>query len=224
MSTKTTGLDERIDEYIRAVALKRDDDILARLRALTAKMPKAQMQISAEQGQLMGMLAASVGAKQAIEVGVFTGYSALCVARQLPPDGRLVACDVSEEWTTIAQRFWDEAGVADRIDLRIAPAGDTLENLIASGESDTFDFAFIDADKEGYDAYYEQCLTLLRSGGLVVLDNAFMGGRVADPAEDDLGVSVVRALTEKIFVDTRVDPSLIPISDGVIVARKVAAS
>ena len=220
MSTKTFGLDERIGAYIRAVALKRDDEILARLRALTAEMPQAQMQISAEQGQLMGMLAATVGAKQALEIGVFTGYSALCVARQLPPNGRLVACDVSEEWTTIARRFWDEAGVADRIDLRMAPASDTLANLIAGGESDTFDFAFIDADKEGYDGYYEQCLALLRSGGLVVLDNIFMDGRAVEPTADDRGVSVVQKLTEKIFVDPRVIPSLIPISDGVIVARK----
>lgn len=220
MSTRTFGLDERIGAYIRAVVLKRDDEILARLRALTAKMPQAQIQISAEQGQIMGMLAATVGAKRALEIGVFTGYSALCVARKLPPNGRLVACDVSEEWTTIAQRFWDEAGVADRIDLRIAPASDTLANLIAGGESNTFDFAFIDADKEGYDGYYEQCLALLRSGGLVVLDNIFMDGQVVEPAVDDPGVSAVRKLTEKIFRDTRVDPSLIPISDGVIVARK----
>lgn len=220
MTTRTFGLDEQVDAYVHAVALKRDDAVLARLRELTAAMPKAQMQISAEQGQFMAILAAAVGAVRAIEVGVFTGYSSLCVARQLPPHGLLVACDISTEWTDIAQRFWKEAGVADRIDLRIAPASETLASLIESGESGTYDFAFIDADKPAYDDYYEKCLRLLRSGGLVVLDNTLMYGRVIAPSADDSDATLMRNLTDKIFADPRVDPSLLPIADGVTVARK----
>lgn len=220
MTTRTFGLDEQVDAYVHAVALKRDDAVLAKLRELTAAMPKAQMQISAEQGQFMAILAAAVGAVRAIEVGVFTGYSSLCVARQLPPQGRLVACDISTEWTDIAQRFWKEAGVADRIDLRIAPASETLASLIESGESGTYDFAFIDADKPAYDDYYEKCLRLLRSGGLAVLDNTLMNGRVIKASADDSDATLMRNLTDKIFADPRVDPSLLPIADGIIVARK----
>jgi caffeoyl-CoA O-methyltransferase len=139
----------------------------------------------------MGMLATSIGATRAVEVGVFTGYSSICVAQQLPPGGTLVACDVSEEWTQIARRYWREAGVADRIDLRIGPAADTLAALIEAGQGGSFDFAFIDADKDAYPGYYEQCLTLLRSGGLVAIDNIFMGGKAVAPPADALGPRAV---------------------------------
>ncbi len=194
--------------------------MLAELRAETAKLPMAIMQISAEQGRLMEVLARSLGVKRAIEVGVFTGYSSICVARALPPDGKLVACDVSEEWTAVARRYWAEAGVAEKIELRLAPASETLAAMLEAGEGGGYDFAFIDADKEGYPGYYEQCLELLRPGGMLALDNAFMGGRVFDGESPSEGARVVRALTEAIFRDERVEPALVPIGDGLLLARK----
>ena len=163
-------MNDAIDAYLRRVSL-RETDVQRRLREETAALDEAGMQICPEQGQLMRMLAGLVGARRAIEVGVFTGYSALSVALALPEDGELVACDVNEEWTTIARRYWSEAGVASKITLRIAPALETLEALVREGRSGEFDIAFIDADKTGYDAYYERCLDLLRSGGLVLVDN-----------------------------------------------------
>src|SRR5690606_29319500 len=178
------------------------------------------MQISVEQGRLMGVLARSIHAERALEVGVFTGYSSICVARELPPGGRLVACDVSQERTSIAQRYGQEAGRADRRTLELGPASQTLARLIENGEADRYDFAFIDADKEAYDDYYEKCLALLRPGGLMTIDNMFMGGKVLDPQPEQRGVHVVVALTRKIFSDPRVDPSLVPIGDGLLVATK----
>lgn len=179
------------------------------------------MQISPDQGQFMAMLVKLIGVRRAIEVGVFTGYSSLCVARSLPADGLLVACDTSVEFTDIARRYWERAGVAGKIDLRIGPALETLERMIRSGESGTFDLAFIDADKANYPRYFERCLQLLRRGGLVLVDNALWGGHVADPARDDDITSTMRKLNARVGRDDRVDVSLLPIGDGLLFARKV---
>jgi len=220
LSTKSHVLDERYERYVRNHALARESAVHARLREATAALPEHRMQISVEQGRLMSLLTGLAGARRAIEVGVFTGYSALCVAERLPPDGVLVACDVSQEWTGIGRRHWEEAGVADRIDLRIGPAAETLSAMIAAGESGTYDLAFIDADKEPYDVYYERCLELLRPGGLVLIDNVFMHGRAVEPEADDAAGKAVKALTAKIAEDDRVEPALVPIGDGLMLARK----
>ena len=222
MSTATHTTDERTRAYLQDFSKVREGDVLGRLREETAALPEARMQISVEQGRLMAVLARSIKTVRAIEVGVFTGYSSICVARELPPGGRLTACDVSKEWTSIAQRYWQQAGVADRITLELGPASETLSRLIESGESNRYDFAFIDADKEAYGDYYEKCLELLRPGGVVTIDNMFMGGKVLDPQPDQPGVQVVLALTRKIFADSRVEPSLVPIGDGLLVATKLA--
>lgn len=218
MSARTHPLDERLCDYLHDLAVRREDPLLAELRAVTAELPLARMQISVEQGLFMGMLVRMLGAARCLEVGVFTGYSSLCVARALPKDGRLIACDVSAKWTATARRFWERAGVAERIDLRIGPGAETLQELIEGGEGGRFDFAFLDADKEGQADYYEQCLTLLRRGGLVAIDNAFMGGEVVDARGG--AAANVRALTEQMFADERVDPALLPIGDGLLLARK----
>ena len=168
----------------------------------------------------MAMLVRLIGARQALEIGVFTGYSGLSVARALPADGKLVACDVSEEWTGIARRYWKEAGVDDRIELRIAPAIETLDGLIADGRSGSFDFAFIDADKENYDGYYERCLVLLRPGGLVTIDNVLWSGAVIDAADESVDTRAIRALNAKIGTDSRVMPVMLPVGDGLTLAMK----
>ncbi len=201
-------------------ASSREDEIKRSLREKTAAMPDARMQVTPEQGQFMALLAKLVGAKRAIEIGTYTGYSALCVAEALPEDGQLVACDISEEWTSIGRPYWKKAGVAERIDLRLGPALDTLQELEASGLTGSFDFAFIDADKANYDRYYEACLKLLRVGGLIVVDNALWGGQVADPSFQDEDTRAIRALNEKLRDDSRVDASLLPVGDGVYLARK----
>jgi predicted O-methyltransferase YrrM len=198
----------------------REPEVLARLRAATASMPHAQMQIGPEQGQLMALLARLVGARRCIEVGVFTGYSSLAVALALPEDGRIVACDVSEAWTAVARRFWREAGVEHKIDLKLQPAVRTLEQLLAAGEAGRYDFAFIDADKESYDRYYELLLQLLRPGGLITLDNTLWSGHVANPDHHDADTDALRALNAKVHRDERVDLSLLPIGDGLTLARK----
>lgn len=218
MSTRTDSFDERLGDYLHDLAARREDPLLAELRAETAELPMGRMQISVEQGLLLRMLAHMLAARRCLEVGVFTGYSSLCVARELPPGGKLIACDVSAEWTAIARRYWERAGVTQRIELRLGPGAVTLAQLIAAGEAGHFDFAFLDADKEGQRAYYEQCLTLLRPGGLVAIDNAFLGGEVLEPT--DATARHVRALTEHLFDDERVDPSLLPIGDGLLLARK----
>jgi len=220
MSDHTEALDEALATYLKTLSAAGESDVLRRLRERTAPMAEAEMQISVEQGRLMALLARLIGARRALEVGTFTGYSALCVAEALPVDGKLIACDVSEEWTAIAREFWAEAGVDDRIDLRIAPADETLAGLRAAGEDDTYDVAFVDADKEGYGAYYEACLALLRPGGLLLFDNAFLGGRVAVPEVGDAAAHHVRELSERIFADARVDGALVPIGDGLLLARK----
>ena len=219
MSSRTIQLTEALHDYLFSVAV-REPDILARLRAETEPMEMGVMQISPEQGAFMALLVELMGARKCIEVGVFTGYSALCVARAMGPAGRLIACDIDEDWTAVAKRYWREAGVAENIDLRLAPAAETLDSLIAAGESGTFDFAFIDADKPGYDGYYERCLTLLRAGGLIAIDNVLWQGRVADPAADDEDTLAIRALNLKLTDDARVSFSMVPIGDGLSLARK----
>lgn len=198
----------------------REPDVLARLRVLTAGMPQAQMQIGPDQGQFLALLVRLMAARRCIEIGVFTGYSSLAVALALPADGRIIACDVSEEWTGIARRFWSEAGIEQKIDLRLQPAARTLEELIAAGESGTYDFAFIDADKPAYDTYYELTLRLLRAGGLLAFDNTLWSGRVADARVRDPDTLALRELNDKLLRDQRVDLSLLSIGDGLTLARK----
>ena len=219
MSRKTLDLTPALYGYLLEVSL-RDDPLLARLREETGKLPQANMQIAPEQGQFMALLARLIGATRCIEVGVFTGYSALCVARALPPGGRIIACDISEEWTGIARRYWEEAGVAERIDLRLGPARETLENLLQAGDQSAFDFAFIDADKQGYRDYYELCLGLLRPGGLLAIDNTLWSGAVADPANQEADTVALRELNAHLHADARIDLSLVPIGDGLTLARK----
>ena len=203
-TNRSIGLDDSLYAYLCETTL-REPELMARLRAETSRLPRGTMQISPEQGQLMGLLVPLMGARRALEIGTFTGYSALAVALALPADGKLICCDVSEEWTQIAQRYWRAAGVAERIDLRIGPAAETLAGLRAAGEDGRYDFAFIDADKESYDLYYEQCLKLVRRGGLIAIDNALWHGWVADPTYRDADTAAIRALNHKIREDARVD-------------------
>jgi len=195
----------------------REAPLLKRLREETASHPRAQMQVPAEEGQLLQLLVKMIGARRALEIGVFTGYSSLAVAMALPADGRIVACDISDEYTAVARRYWAEAGVSDKIDLRIGPAGETLDGLIAAGQSDAFDMAFIDADKTGYALYYEQCLKLVRPGGLIVLDNMMQHGSVMSASSNENVVAVQR-LNDFIHRDERVDALLLPFSDGLTLA------
>jgi len=210
---------DRLYDYLLKVSL-REPPLLAELRAETAKLPMAGMQISPEQGQFMALLAETIGARRAIEVGTFTGYSSLCVALALPPGGKLIACDISEEFTAVARRYWAKSGTADRIELRLAPALDTLRSLLAGGAAGSFDFAFIDADKTQYDAYYEQILKLLRPGGLVTIDNVLWSGAVADGRKRDADTVALRTLNEKLKTDKRISLSMLPIGDGLTLARK----
>ncbi len=219
MSRASIGLSPELSDYLRSVAV-RDSGLHLRLRNETAKLPRAGMQISPEQGELMALLVRLMGARRCLEVGVFTGYSSLVVAEALPADGRLIACDVNADTTAIARRYWHEAGVAHKIDLRIAPALDTLDGLIDKGQGGRFDFAFIDADKPNYDGYYERALTLLRPGGLVAIDNVLWSGAVADPAKDDANTNAIRALNRKIHADARVTCAMLPVGDGLTLARK----
>ena len=208
-----------VESYV-CETIARETPLQKRLRAETATLPQAGMQIGADLGALLALIVRAIGARRAIEIGTFTGYSALAVAAALPADGRLIACDVSAEWTAIGRRYWAEAGVTARIDLRIAPALDTLAQLRREKGAGTFDFAFIDADKTSYDAYYEGCLELLRAGGLIALDNMLWSGAVADPAKTDATTHALRALNAKIAADPRVEASLLTIGDGVMLARK----
>ena len=216
--TRRVASSEAIESYVWAHS--RESEIAARLREETAKLPQSGMQIGPDQAAFLALLVRAVGARHCIEIGTFTGMSALAVACALPDDGRLVCCDISAEWTSIARRYWIEAGVAARIDLRLAPALETLRDLAAGGGRGTYDFAFIDADKSGYDAYYEACLELLRPGGLVALDNMLWSGRVADPGAHDADTDAICALNAKIHADRRVDASLLTVGDGVVLARK----
>jgi predicted O-methyltransferase YrrM len=215
MSRRSIQVTEKLADYIRTVSL-REPDVLRRLREETATMRGAGMQISPEQGQFMALLARLIGTERYLEVGTFTGYSALVMALALPAKGRVVACDVSEEWTAVGQRYWREAGVARKIDLRLAPALQTLDALII--ERASFDFAFIDADKENYDGYYERALKLVRRGGVIAIDNVLWSGAVIDPAKKDADTKAIRALNRKLAKDERVDLSLLPIGDGLTLA------
>ena len=219
MARTTLGLDDRLYDYFLRVSL-READVLRRLREETAALPEGQMQIAPEQGQFMALLVELIGARRTIEVGVFTGYSSLAVALALPADGHIVACDVSEAWTAIARRYWDQAGVAHKIELRLAPAIETLDSLIAAGEAGAYDFAFIDAEKTEYADYYERVLELVRPGGLVAIDNVLWGGRVADPESNDGDTNAIRAFNEALKGDERVTLSMVPIADGLTLARK----
>lgn len=223
MSNRTISLTESLYEYLLSVSL-REPDLLRQLREETAAQPDARMQISPEQGQFMGLLARLMDARRCLEIGVFTGYSSLAVALALPQDGRIVACDVSERWTAVARRYWAAAGVAHKIDLRLAAALETLDHLLAAGEAAAYDFVFIDADKENYVGYYERALQLLRPGGLVVVDNTLWSGRVADPENAESDTVALRHFNEHLHRDDRVDLSLVPIGDGLTLARKKADS
>jgi predicted O-methyltransferase YrrM len=219
MSSRTINLTQTVYQYILDHSV-REPIVLRELREATAKIEHAVMQISPEQGQFMQMLAKLIGAKRCIEIGVFTGYSSLSVALALPPDGKIIACDVSEEWTSMARKFWEKAGVAGKIDLRLAPANQTLDALLAAGESGKFDFAFIDADKPAYMGYYERCLKLLRAGGLIAIDNTLWSGKVADSTVQDDNTVALRKLNDFVHRDERVDVSLLPVGDGLTLLRK----
>lgn len=219
MSNKTIGLSDDLAAYVVEVGT-REPDVLARLRRETAALPQHGMQIAPEEGAFLAFLVELTGARRCIEVGTFTGYSSLAVALALPEDGRIVCCDVSEEWTALARRFWDEAGVADRIDLRIAPAAETLDRLLADGEQDGYDFAFVDADKAGYDGYYERLLRLVRPGGLITFDNTLWGGEVLDRDTADDDTRALQALNTKLAGDDRITLCLLPVADGVTLARR----
>jgi len=218
MANRTLNLDDALYAYVLSHSL-REHPAQAALREATKAHPHAGMQIGPEQGQFMALLARLVGARRTLEIGVFTGYSALSVALALPDDGYVLACDVSDEYTKIGRPYWQQAGVAHKIDLRLAPARTTLDAQLAAGDANTYDFAFIDADKAGYDGYYERCLRLVRAGGLIAIDNVLWSGSVARPAKTD-DTAALQALNDKLHHDERIDLSLLPIGDGLTLARK----
>jgi predicted O-methyltransferase YrrM len=219
MANRTLSLDDRLYQYVLDHSL-REPALLAQLRQETAQHPQAVMQIAPEQGQLMALLVQLLGAKKVLEVGVFTGYSSLVVALALPPEGKLVACDINAQDAAIAQRYWQLAGVADKIDLRIAPALETLDQLLTTGAAESFDFAFIDADKSNYSHYYERALQLVRPGGVIAIDNVLWSGRVADPSVQDSRTQLIRAFNQALHQDDRISLSLLPIADGLTLALK----
>jgi O-methyltransferase len=220
MSRGSIGLSPELNDYI-VKAHTPEHPVLRKLRQKTGRMPMGGMQIAPEQGQFLAFLVRLIGARRTLEIGTFTGYSALAVALALPENGRIVACDVSEEWTAIARKHWEEAGVDKKIALRLAPALETLAALETEGKPGRFDFAFIDAHKPEYDAYYEACLRLVRVGGLIALDNMLQGGRVADRGDRSAGAVAIRALNARIAKDDRVDAVLLPVGDGLTLARRV---
>jgi predicted O-methyltransferase YrrM len=219
MSKQSIGLSAKLNDYILAVSL-REPEVLRRLREETAALPASGMQVAPEQGQFMALMARLINARQYLEIGTFTGYSALAVALALPFEGRVVACDINPDTTAVAQRYWQAAGVAAKIELRLAPALETLDKLIGQGQAGRFDLAFIDADKENYEGYYERVLRLVRPGGLVMLDNVLWGGDVADARKHDADTDALRALNAKLLDDERIDLSLLPLADGLTLARK----
>ena len=219
MSNTSAFVQEDIHNYILSVTL-REPELLQRLREETASHPMSRMQIAPEQGQFMALLVQMLGAKKTLEIGVFTGYSSLSVALALPPDGKIVACDVSEDWTNVARRYWKEAGVEHKIDLHLAPAVETLSQLLADGEAGTFDFAFLDADKDNYDTYYELLLPLLRPGGTIAIDNVLWSGRVIDSEVNDADTVALKELNQKLHHDERISLSMLPIADGLTLAVK----
>jgi predicted O-methyltransferase YrrM len=220
MSRGTIQVDDRLAQYLDDTN-RAETPVQRRLRDDTGKMSNAEMQIGANQGSFMAFLVGLTEARNCLEIGTFTGYSALTVATALPRDGKLICCDVSEEYTDVGRKAWADAGVTDRIDLRIGPAADTLDRLIGDGLAGRFDFAFIDADKENYDRYYEQCLVLIRKGGLIAIDNMLWDGAVADPQNREKSTLAIRALNTKLRNDPRIDFSLIPVGDGIALARPI---
>lgn len=219
MSNRSITIDDALYEYMDSVSL-REPDVLRRLREETAALPQHQMQIAPEQGQFMGLLVELIGAEKCLEIGTFTGYSSLSVACKIPDDGVLVACDISEDYTNRAKPFWEEAGVAGKIDLRIGPALETLDRLIADGEGGTFDFTFIDADKVNYLGYFQRAFDLTRTGGLICIDNVLWSGAVADPSRNDEDTEAIRAFNSALSTDARISLSMVPIGDGLTLARK----
>jgi O-methyltransferase len=212
-------LPDDVERYVGEVITK-ETPLQKRLRAETAKLPMSMMQIGPDQGALLALLVRLIGAKHTLEIGTFTGYSALTVAQALPEGGKVIACDISEEWTAVARRYWREAGLDDRIELRLGPAAETLKALLQAGGAGSFDFAFIDADKSGYDTYYELCLQLIRPNGLIAIDNVLWSGAVLDPKKSDADTVALRALNLKIRDDARVDSALLTVGDGLMLARK----
>ena len=219
MSRSTLKLTDSVYDYMLEHSL-RESEACRLLREETAPMKMGMMQVSPEQGQFMAFLVRLTGTRRALEIGTFTGYSALCVAQALPSDGRLVCCDVSEEWTSVGQRYWQSAGVSDKIDLKIGPATETLQALREDGEEGRFDFAFIDADKENYLVYYENVLSLLRTGGVLLIDNVLWGGSVANPGKNDDDTNAIRTLNQHLHGDDRVLLSMLPVGDGLTLVMK----
>lgn len=218
MSTRTIGISDTVHAYLTAHS--GEHPVLAELRSETAPLEWARMQIAPDQGAFMAWLVRLIGARRTLEIGVFTGYSSLAVALALPEDGRIVACDVSEEWTRMARRYWEKAGVSHKIQLELRPAVETLDALLASGQKGSFDFAFIDADKESYVAYYERSLELLRPGGVIAIDNTLWSGRVAEPLDETEATAAIRATNERVLADARVSATLATIGDGLLLATK----
>lgn len=218
MSNRSIGLSDQLHAYLLEVGV-REPDVLRAIRERTAALPEHGMQISPEQGAFMALLVRITGARRCLEVGTFTGYSSTAVALAMPPDGHLVCCDASREWTEHARQAWTDAGVADRVELRIGPALDTLDALLAEGETGRFDFAFVDADKPNYDGYVERALRLVHPGGLIAIDNTLWSGRLTDPSVSDASTRAIQALNEKLASDERVDLALVPIGDGLTLLR-----
>jgi predicted O-methyltransferase YrrM len=218
MANASIGLDERLHAYLVEVGV-REHEVLRSLREETAALPESRMQIAPEEGAFLALLVRILEARKVLEVGTFTGYSSTAMALALPADGRIICCDLSKEWTDVARRAWADAGVADRVDLRLGPALETLEQLLAAGEAGSFDLAFIDADKANYAGYYEAALRLVRQGGVIAIDNVLWSGRVADPKVTDDDTNAIRALNDAIASDDRVDVAMLPLADGVTVAR-----
>lgn len=219
MSNATLGLPADLHTYLLEIGV-REPDVLRDLREETARLPEHDMQIAPEQGALMALLVELSGARRCVEVGTFTGYSSTRIALSLPPEGTLVCCDISREWTDVARRYWERAGVGHMIELRLGPALDTLDALLAEGQAGTFDFAFLDADKDRYPEYSDRLLALLRSGGLLAIDNVFWGGEVVRPNDADPSVTAIRAVNQALADDDRVTLAVVPIADGLTLARK----
>jgi caffeoyl-CoA O-methyltransferase len=219
MSKSTLFLNERVYNYLLSISL-RENDLLRQLREETAKERSSNMQISPEQGQFMALLVRLMAANKALEIGTYTGYSSLCIALAMPQHGRLTCCDTSAQWTATARRYWDQAAIAHKIDLRLAPALDTLDGLLAEGHEGEFDFAFIDADKQNYLNYYERCLQLLRTGGVIAVDNTLWDGAVADPDNLNSDTLAIRDFNRRLYEDDRVSLSLVPIGDGLTLGLK----
>jgi len=219
LSNRTLSIDDRTYDYILRVGVS-ESDLLRELREETATIDYSEMQISPEQGQFMTLLVKALGVKNAIEIGTFTGYSSICIARGLPDDGNLICCDTSTDWTAMAQRYWDKAGLAARIDLQVQPAEQTLQSLIDEGSAGEFDFIFVDADKQNYLVYYELALQLVRKGGLIAVDNTLWSGAVADPEDNEPGTRAIRRFNDLVDNDRRVCRSLLTIGDGLTLIMK----